>query len=76
MHCVCVCVCVCPCCQPPRGGHGNTALACLVMWLIGSTPDSDRVVETRQSQGSLVLVLWHDYDEASSFSFEPPFYMD
>ena len=55
--CVCVRVCVCPCCQPPRGGHGNTSLACLVVWPMAAPPDSNRVVETRWGQGALALAL-------------------
>ena len=48
--CECMDVCVCVCCQAPRGGHGNTILACLVMWLMAAPPVSGHVVETRQSQ--------------------------
>ena len=55
IHGCCVYVYVCVC-QLPHSRHGNTSLACLVLWQ-SSTPDSDRVVETRQSQGSLGLVL-------------------
>ena len=33
--------------------HGNTSLACLVMWLMAASPVSGCTVETRQSQDPL-----------------------
>ena len=60
--CVCMCVCmracvhvyVCVCvCVPSCGGHVNTSLVCLVVWLMVMLPVSDHVVETMLSQCSL-----------------------
>ena len=57
-ECVCVCACVRACVRVcVCGRHGNTSLACLVVWQMAAPPDSNRVVETRWGQGALALAL-------------------